>query len=43
MSDIRREDTGPRMSQMVVHGDTIYLMPQLDQMHKFDAQGLRIE
>ena len=25
------------------HGDTIYLTPQLDQMHKFDAQGLRIE
>ncbi|WP_299784588.1 ABC transporter ATP-binding protein [uncultured Marivita sp.] len=24
------------------HGDTIYLTPQLDQMHKFDAQGLRI-
>ncbi|MBM2323529.1 MULTISPECIES: ABC transporter ATP-binding protein [Marivita] len=27
----------------VRHGDTIYLTPQLDQMHKFDAQGLRIE
>ena len=26
----------------VRHGDTIYLTPQLDQMHKFDAQGLRI-
>ncbi len=25
------------------HGDTIYLTPQMDQMHKFDAQGLRIE
>jgi multiple sugar transport system ATP-binding protein len=27
----------------VRHGDTIYLTPQLDQMHKFDAQGLRID
>ncbi|WP_171179540.1 ABC transporter ATP-binding protein [Ruegeria sp. HKCCD8929] len=27
----------------VRHGDTIYLSPQLDQLHKFDAQGLRIE
>ncbi|MDP5362596.1 MAG: ABC transporter ATP-binding protein [Paracoccaceae bacterium] len=26
----------------VRHGDTIYLTPQLDQMHRFDAQGLRI-
>ena len=25
------------------HGDTIYLTPQADQIHKFDAQGLRIE
>jgi len=24
------------------HGDTIYLTPQADQMHRFDAQGLRI-
>jgi len=24
------------------HGDTIYLTPQLDKLHKFDAQGLRI-
>ena len=31
MSDIRREDTGPRMSQMVVHGDTIYLAGQVGQ------------
>jgi len=27
----------------VNHGDTIYLSPQLDKLHKFDAQGLRIE
>ncbi len=27
----------------VKHGDTIYLTPQMDQMHKFDAQGLRVE
>ncbi|MEO9515080.1 MAG: ABC transporter ATP-binding protein [Paracoccaceae bacterium] len=27
----------------VSHGDTVYLTPQMDQMHKFDAQGLRIE
>jgi len=27
----------------VKHGDTIYLTPQSDQIHKFDAQGLRIE
>lgn len=26
----------------VKHGDTIYLTPQADQIHKFDAQGLRI-
>jgi len=24
------------------HGDTIYLSPEMDQMHRFDAQGLRI-
>ena len=27
----------------VKHGDTIYLTPESDQIHKFDAQGLRIE
>ncbi|MEP2782475.1 MAG: ABC transporter ATP-binding protein [Pseudoruegeria sp.] len=27
----------------VNHGDTIYLTPQVDQLHKFDAQGLRTE
>lgn len=27
----------------VKHGDTIYLTPQADQLHKFDAQGLRVE
>ncbi|WP_282095068.1 ABC transporter ATP-binding protein [Epibacterium ulvae] len=26
----------------VKHGDTIYLTPQADQIHKFDVQGLRI-
>ncbi|MEE2944725.1 MAG: ABC transporter ATP-binding protein [Pseudomonadota bacterium] len=26
----------------VKHGDTIYLTPQADQIHKFDTQGLRI-
>lgn len=26
----------------VKHGDTIYLTPQADQIHKFDAQGLRV-
>ncbi len=26
----------------VKHGDTVYLTPQLDQIHKFDAQGLRL-
>ncbi|MGJ8547554.1 MAG: ABC transporter ATP-binding protein [Sulfitobacter sp.] len=26
----------------VRHGDTIYLNPQLDKLHRFDAQGLRI-
>ncbi|MGH1466227.1 MAG: ABC transporter ATP-binding protein [Cognatishimia sp.] len=25
------------------HGDTIYLNPQMDKLHKFDAQGLRVE
>ena len=27
----------------VKHGDTIYLTPRADEIHKFDAQGLRIE
>jgi len=27
----------------VKHGDTIYLTPETDQIHRFDAQGLRIE
>ncbi|MDP7149872.1 MAG: ABC transporter ATP-binding protein [Paracoccaceae bacterium] len=27
----------------VKHGDTIYLTPQADQLHKFDAQGMRVE
>ena len=26
----------------VKHGDTIYLTPQLDKIHKFDEQGLRV-
>lgn len=26
----------------VKHGDTVYLTPQVDQIHKFDAQGLRL-
>lgn len=26
----------------VHHGDTVYLTPQTDQLHKFDAQGLRL-
>ncbi len=24
------------------HGDTVYLTPEMDKLHKFDAQGLRI-
>jgi multiple sugar transport system ATP-binding protein len=27
----------------VKHGDKIFLTPMADQIHKFDAQGLRIE
>lgn len=27
----------------VKHGDKIYLTPQMDKLHKFDAQGLRID
>lgn len=27
----------------VTHGDTVYLTPQMDKLHKFDAQGLRVE
>jgi len=27
----------------LTHGDTIHLNPRLDEMHKFDAQGLRID
>ncbi|MBU2993867.1 ABC transporter ATP-binding protein [Octadecabacter sp. 1_MG-2023] len=26
----------------VSHGDTVYLTPDMDQLHRFDAQGLRI-
>lgn len=26
----------------VKHGDTVYMTPQVDQIHKFDAQGLRL-
>ncbi len=26
----------------VKHGDTIYLIPQSDQLHKFDPQGMRV-
>ncbi|MCI5039023.1 MAG: ABC transporter ATP-binding protein [Donghicola eburneus] len=25
------------------HGDTVYLTPEMDKVHKFDAQGLRFE
>ncbi len=25
------------------HGDTVYLTPELDKLHRFDAKGLRIE
>ena len=24
------------------HGDTIYMIPRADRIHKFDGQGLRI-
>jgi multiple sugar transport system ATP-binding protein len=27
----------------VKHGDRIYLTPQADKLHRFDAQGLRVE
>jgi multiple sugar transport system ATP-binding protein len=27
----------------VRHGDTVYLSPDLDKLHRFDAQGLRQE
>ncbi len=27
----------------LTHGDTIYLNPRMDELHKFDAQGLRID
>jgi multiple sugar transport system ATP-binding protein len=26
----------------VHHGDTVYLTPNPEQIHKFDAQGLRL-
>ena len=29
MSDIKRIETGPRMSQAVIHGDTVYLAGQV--------------
>ena len=28
---------------MVKHGDTVYLTPQMQNLHKFNAEGLRIE
>ncbi|GLQ36439.1 sugar ABC transporter ATP-binding protein [Rhizobium albus] len=28
---------------MLAHGDTVYLTPQADKIHKFDAQGLAIK
>lgn len=31
MTDIKRIETGPRMSQAVVHGDTVYLAGQVAQ------------
>jgi multiple sugar transport system ATP-binding protein len=27
----------------LTHGDTIHLNPRMDELHKFDAQGLRID
>jgi len=36
---IRRIDTGPRMSQAVVHGDTVYLAGQVSDAPAGDVTG----
>jgi multiple sugar transport system ATP-binding protein len=44
-TDLSKEPLTVRVSGNVdiKHGDTIYLTPQLENLHKFDAQGLRID
>lgn len=39
MADIKRLETGPRMSQAVVHGDTIYLAGQVSNEPAGDVKG----
>ena len=39
---IKRLETGPRMSQAVVHGNTVYLAGQADAMNQV-AAALRTE
>lgn len=36
---IQRHQTNPRMSQIVIHGDTIYLAGQVDQTGAADVPG----
>ena len=36
---ITRLHAGPRMSQAVIHGDTIYLTPDKAKLHRFGADG----
>ena len=39
MSEIRRIGAGPRMSQAVIHGDTVYLSPDPTKLHRFSPDG----
>jgi enamine deaminase RidA (YjgF/YER057c/UK114 family) len=39
MSSIERLDTGPRMSQAVIHGDTVYLAGQVNKEPSGDVHG----
>lgn len=43
MSTIKRLGTGTRMSQAVVHGDTVYLAGQVASNRELDAQGQTAE
>ncbi len=40
---IRRIDTGPRMSQAVVHGDTVYLAGQVADDPTVDVTGQTVQ
>jgi len=43
MTTIRRIETGPRMSQAVVHGDTVYLAGQVADDPTADVRGQTVQ